>query len=237
MLINNKNIADYGIEILDKKVNTSSFSTTKNWSNQALTPILINKKFTYGSMELTLLISCKLEKDIKTTKSNFIMNISESIIKDDDFYYKVTLNSVADGEEVFKNKLNGMYCEKFSINLIIDEKYKEEIIKDITLSNNKFIINVEGNTETPCILEIVPSQAMVDLVIQGVTENPIKVNDISINSSLVINGEDEIITLNGANKFSDSDMWAFPVLKPGENEITFSKNYFNGKIKYKPRFI
>lgn len=39
------------------------------------------------------------------------------------------------------------------------------------------------------------------------------------------------------NKFPDTDMWAFPVLQPGQNNISIDSNVCSVSIQYKPRWI
>lgn len=39
------------------------------------------------------------------------------------------------------------------------------------------------------------------------------------------------------NKFSDTDMWSFPVLQPGSNPISIDSTVCGVKIEYKPKFM
>ncbi|WP_443660663.1 phage distal tail protein [Clostridium algidicarnis] len=52
-----------------------------------------------------------------------------------------------------------------------------------------------------------------------------------------MNGEDGTVLQDGINKFTDTDMWDFPSLKPGSNTIALSKNTVDINIKYKGRWI
>ncbi|MDC4242595.1 phage tail family protein, partial [Clostridium tertium] len=98
-------------------------------------------------------------------------------------------------------------------------------------------INVSGNLETPAILELTPSIDLIDLTINGLDEEAIILKNLKANKKLIVNGEEGTVTVDGVNKYSDTDMWGFPRLKPGANTITVSKNNVDITIKYKPRYI
>ena len=110
---------------------------------------------------------------------------------------------------------------------------KAETINRITSKT----INVAGNQVTPAIVEITPSIALVDLTLIGLDEDPIKIKNLVASKKIIINGEDGLVTVDGINKYGDTEMWQFPSLKPGANTITVDKNSVDITIKYKPRFI
>ena len=95
MLINKKDISFYGEERVVG----------------AIAPFTTSKQFTYGTLTLNLLVSAPSEDLLIINKSNLIKNISESLIKDGEFYLKVTLTSSKESEP-YINKLNEMWSEK-----------------------------------------------------------------------------------------------------------------------------
>lgn len=233
MKINNVDISAYGAKLISKVINPFAMTYSKEWLNSSITPLLVSKKISYGSGTLELLIEGSNENELIERTSNFINDISDSVINFGDlFFYKVTVSSFNE-EETFINLLNNLFAKKLKISITIDEKYKDYVEVNLTSSNS---ISIEGNLSTPCILEITPTQAMVDLTIGGICKDIITINNLSKDEKLIINGEDKTITVNGENKFSDTDMWYFPCLNVGINNITFSKAYFTGILKYKPRF-
>ena len=68
-------------------------------------------------------------------------------------------------------------------------------------------------------------------------DDPIIIINLTANKTVILDGELQKVTVDGVNKYGDTDMWDFPRLKPGANKITVSKNNCDIKIKYKPRFI
>lgn len=235
MLINKKDISFYGGEIIGKVIESSKFSASKNWNKGAIAPFTTSKQFTYGTLTLNLLVSATSEDLLIINKSNLIKNISDSLIKDGEFYLKVTLTSSKESEP-YINKLNEKWSGKVDLTFDIDEKYKEQIIEEINRVTSK-TINVIGNTETPAIVEIIPTSDLIDIRLEGLADDPTIIKNLVANKKVIIDGELQKVTVDGKNKYSDTDMWDFPRLNPGTNIITVSRNSCDIKIKYKPRYI
>ncbi len=47
----------------------------------------------------------------------------------------------------------------------------------------------------------------------------------------------DINQIGTVNKFPDTDMWSFPVLRPGDNPVSIDSAVCNVKIEYKPKFM
>lgn len=235
MLINENDIIVYEAEVINKIIKSHTFSISKQWNKEAISPITISKQFTYGTLTLTILISASTEDLLIINKSDLIKDISDSLIKDGEFYFKVTLMSSKESEP-FINEVNDMYCETVELTLEIDEKYKAEKIETLNSVSTKNI-NVIGNTETPAIVEITPTTVLANITLEGLADDPIIIKNLSANKTVILDGELQKITVDGVNKYGDTDMWDFPRLKPGANTIKVSKNNCDIKIKYKPRYI
>ena len=107
-------------------------------------------------------------------------------------------------------------------------------------------VTARGNVLTPCILEITPSADIADLTITGVgwdesssSDEPIKfIKPLKGGQKVIVDGEKGLVTLaDGTNKYGDTDMWIFPRLKPGENNISVSRDNVDITLRYCPRFI
>lgn len=234
MIINNKDIALYNATLTSSVFSSSSYNISKEWLTASVKPIITSKQFTYGNGTLNFLVEGATEDILKKNISNLVADISDSIIKfDDEFFYKVTLNSTNE-DEIFLNSITNLYAKNIKITLTVDELFKDYI--QVELKPNMDIV-LEGNKASECIVEITPTQAMVDLIINGFSKEPIKINNLAKDVKVIINGEDKTIIANNTNKFGETEMWEFPTLVPGNNTITFSKTYFTGILKYKPRFV
>lgn len=121
------------------------------------------------------------------------------------------------------------------------EKADEEIAVQVT--GTKTIV-VEGNSVTPCIVEITPLNDNSDLTITGIARDPITGEDEPVTIKnlkkripVIVDGETCTVTQQGANKYPETDFWEFPSLLPGENQITLSNALNTVTIKYRPRYI
>ena len=148
---------------------------------------------------------------------------------EDDFYYKSFL--------INSNTENTLRKDTKKLNLsFIGYSYKEEVTEVMNRITSK-TINVSGNLETPAIVEITPTTALADITLEGLADDPIIIKNLTANKTVVLDGELQKVTVDGMNKYGDTDMWDFPRLNPGTNTITVNKNNCDIKIKYKPRYI
>lgn len=134
----------------------------------------------------------------------------------------------------------------FVISLTADPfKYTDPISTTLEDASSS-VLNVSGDYETPCIIEIVPSGAITAYTIKGAARDPVTgeaedivVKNLSAGKTVIIDGEDCTVIEDGANKYEDTEMWEFPTLVPGNNTLTFSSSSVpcDVTIRYKARYI
>ena len=108
----------------------------------------------------------------------------------------------------------------------------------ITFDGDSFVINNNGTAPAPCKITIIPQIDFVVLTIEGVSEKPIKVSHIKVNDTVIIDGENRIITINDAPAFNNFDGWEFPKLQPGENRITIPNGaHIQISIEFNARYL
>ena len=113
-------------------------------------------------------------------------------------------------------------------------EYDNIISKEI--KKTPIIVN-KGNLKSPCIVEITPTIDMIDFTIEGLSDQPIIIKNLKKNSKIIIDGIVGTVKSGNENKFNDAELWEFPVLSPGANHITLSRNECSVIIKYYPRFM
>lgn len=232
MLINNINIKNFNAILMEKNIQPSLIELEGgySWLKNSLTPIFPKQKFKFISIEVKLYIKGISESDIKSKIGTVINKSKECILKfEDNFYYKSFLIN-SSTENTLKKE-----TKKLILNFI-SYSYKDEVIETMNRITNK-TINVSGNLETPAIIEITPSIELIDLTLTGLDDSSIILKNLKANKKIIVDGENCTVTVDGANKFSDTDMWGFPKLKPGSNTITVNKSSVDINIKYKPRYI
>lgn len=134
----------------------------------------------------------------------------------------------------------------FVISITADPfKYEDTVTESVGTVSGK-TIDVQGDYETPCIIELAPSGAITTYTIKGAARDPVTgeaedivIKNLSAGKTVIIDGETCTVTEDGANKYADTEMWEFPTLVPGSNILTFvsSSVACSVTIKYKPRYI
>lgn len=230
MLINGVNIKSFGAILMNKTIQPATLESIYTWEKQSLLPLLLDQKFKFTLIETQLYVKGSNEEDVKSKIGAIINKAKECIIKfDDDFYYKSFLvNSPI--ESTLKKETRKIILS------FVSYAFKEQVVETMNRITSK-TINVSGNLDTPVILEVTPSIDLIDLTINGLDQDPIILKNLKANKKITVNGEDGTVTVDGVNKYGDTDMWGFPKLEPGANTITVDKSSVDINIKYKPRFI
>lgn len=102
----------------------------------------------------------------------------------------------------------------------------------------EFTIINSGTAPSPCIITIIPRVNLTSITITGLSKEPIVVNQINQDQTLVINGEDRTVTLDQNDYFEGYDGWEFPKVQPGVNEVTISNGQLlSAAVEYSTRYI
>jgi phage-related protein len=232
VLVNNIDIKNFKAKLMSRNISSAEVDIFNYWGTNSINPLFFKRgKRKFKVLEMTLDLLCNNDDELETMKSNLINKLESGTIKfeDIDYYYRGFIN----GEPSFKYIMKGNEIADIKM-LVIAEKAQVTETMNRVLSKT---INVIGNTETPAIVEVTPSIDLIDLTINGLDEEAIILKNLKANKKLIVNGEEGTVTVDGINKYGDTDMWGFPRLKPGANTITVSKNNVDITIKYKPRFI
>ena len=107
---------------------------------------------------------------------------------------------------------------------------------------SSFDIDADIVACSPCIVEIMPKADMPDYAIQGLARDHMKdeLEEITIKNlkdatPIIIDGEKQLITQLGMNKFNESRFWQYPTLTPGLNVVTTSRINAKITVKYRKR--
>lgn len=232
MLINSINIKSFNAKLLTVDIQTQELSNSSEWLDNSLSPLFLANKKQFKKIDLEIAFKGASRTEILNNISNFMSKLINEVILTLDKYehkYKVILKENSTEKTISKN----LYKKKLSF---IGYEFSDEVIENLDRITTK-TINVAGNLLTPATVEITPSIDIIDLQIDGLSNNSIIIKNLHANKKIIINSEDVTVLEEGANKFIDTDMWEFPFLSPGANKIKISKNNCNIKIKYRPRYI
>ncbi|MPQ45079.1 phage distal tail protein [Clostridium tarantellae] len=232
MLINNIDISNFNAKQLIVDIQPSNIILEKEWVKKSLKPIFIDSNITFKSLKITLYFHGNDRQDILTNISNLISLLKEESVLTLDGYKNKFISFL-----INSNIEKTIRKDRYKLNLEFDSYEVSDFIEETLNRTTMKTINIKGNLETPCIVEITPIVDIIDIKIEGLSEDPIIIKNLEKNKTLILHGIDGTITVDGNNKFSDADLWEFPRLKPGSNNIKISRNDCNIKIKYKDEWI
>ncbi|MPQ44440.1 phage distal tail protein [Clostridium tarantellae] len=232
MLINNIDISKFNAKQLIVDIQPSNIILEKEWVKKSLKPIFIDYNITFKNLKITLYFHGNNRQDILTNISNLISLLkAESTLTLDGYKNKFISFLINSNIEKTIRK------DRYKLNLEFDSYEVSDFIEETLNRTTMKTINIKGNLETPCIVEITPIVDIIDIKIEGLSEDPIIIKNLEKNKTLILHGIDGTITVDGINKFYDADLWEFPRLKPGSNNIKISRNDCNIKIKYKSKYV
>lgn len=231
MLINNIDISKFSGKVLDVDIQNSNILNEFEDINN-LIPFFQKSRVKLNIITVTFLINSKDKRKYYLDKSNLLAEMLEPFevyFKDRNLKFKCVLKGQT--SQASLKQIRG----KLQLTM-----YGYNIENEIEVDINKILskeITIVGNTEVPAIVEVIPVVDIIDITLEGLADDPIKIKNLKQNKKVILDGELQTITVDGVNKFGDTDMWDFPSLKPGSNTIKISRSDCNIKIKYKPRFI
>lgn len=233
MLINNIDIKKFNSRILEVDIQNSSLQQDKdiNIINK-LFPTFFKTKIGLNEITVTLLVNSLDKKQYYIDKSNLIkqmLNPFYLYFKDRDLKFYCILKNKADKASL--KQIRGRLQLQ-----ILGYNIGNTTIEQLNKISQK-TINVAGNYPVPVVLEIIPSVDLVDLKIEGMSDNPLLIKNLHANKKIIINSKEGTVLEDGINKFNDTDFWEFPFLNCGANTITLSKSNCIMSITYEPRYL
>ena len=227
----------YGVEQWNV---VQAFSTLKNeseWPEGNIQPMMQQSTIGFKKISASIVIRGSNRDDIWKKSAEFISKLikpCEIQFNGFEHYYYMVLTNATQAEQSLQR------WHKATLEL---QGYEHGAELITTSTAKTIVINNQGNLDTPAIIEILPVINLVDITISGAVRNlltgeekDIVIKDLLNGQKVVIDGENGLVTQAGVNKFSDVDMWDFPVLKPGMNTITVNKDV-ELTVRYKPRYF
>ncbi len=228
MKINNIDITQYNGKQCSINIQPSTFNTESLWESNFITPIVFNKNATLKKIVLEFAVKGSDKDTINNNVSNIIKLMSKQATYKFDGYEHYYC-CIADTPTVKTS------CKKFKVLSTTLYGYEYAEAKQYQFSDTITINNV-ATAISPAILKITSNIGLNSLTITGLTQKPITVQNIAINTPVVIDGEKCTIEENGNNIFGRTDIWEFPVIRPGTNTIRLS-SACTCTLTYKPRYL
>ena len=224
--INNKNVDDFGIsKVIKFHTNTASYNNIgSHWNIGSLKAIKGIKSENYRALNTKFLFKGSSRLEILKNISKFIEESKECIFYRDNLYYEVEITDSVEPEILNP----GTYI--LTINYNVLDVYEAE--KSIT-KNANFIIDI--NSPKPCYANL-ELRSETNVISYTVTMNDVEITVRNIKGGETVYIGSGKVTAGGKSKIGDVDMFEFPILKPGVNNITVNRSDVDLKIKYCERW-
>lgn len=233
--INGKKASSFKAKMLDREISSNEIITIDDWLDGATQPTFIRQQEKFKSIKLVVLIEGSSEQDAYTQFSKLTAELKFGLLKFDDMdlTFKVMINGAISPKRLKKNVFQVEYTLKSAYGMA-----SEASISRQGGSPNSFTLMNNGTAETPCIIEITPSQRIGSITFNGFSDKPFTIRSLESGQKVVINGEDCSIKVEGKDNFKNFDGWGFPTLIPGENKLSVDSSLgYTMVVKYKPRYI
>ena len=94
-----------------------------------------------------------------------------------------------------------------------------------------------GTRDAPCVVEVLAKSDLTNYEIQGLGDDVIKVESLQAGKTVIINGINGLVTMDGASAFDVVDIWELPVLVNNKIHLVFSNEKAKVTIRYMPMWI
>lgn len=228
MKINNTDIAQFYGKQCSVDIEPSTFNSEYIWQDNYISPVFMDKEPTVKKIVLEFAVT-GTDKDIVNLNLSRIFKLmnKQAVYKFDG--YEHYFACIADTPVL---KLSSKRFKIYSTTLY---GYEYAEARQYEFNDNMTINNI-ATAVSPAILKITSNIGLNSLTITGLTSRPITINNIAINTPVVIDGEQCTVEENGGNIFGRTDLWEFPVIKPGTNTIKLSSSC-TCELSYKPRYL
>lgn len=232
MKVNNVDIRKYDAKQLTVDVQPPSISVNYEWITGAALPTEFETLVEMGHVKISVYFKGKDRNRIIRMASEFMANFTKSCDLELDGY-KGKYRGFMTKSDYEKMRVKDRYI----LNLEFDGFFYDEELEIIFDGKTKESFYMVGTRETPCILEVYAKSALNNYRITGFGQDEIIVEKLEAGKTVVIDGKDGLVTMDGKNAFENVDLWEFPKLKAEETALTFSDTKAKITVRYTPMWI
>lgn len=242
MLINNRDIAEYGARLLTYTVGGTELTRVTSTSYNAAFPKMFHSDYGQRKINITLVFKPKYHDfggvvaklhSLAMQKSAFDAVLCKGAIDiwlPDDYYYNCVLESI--GDEVTDGES-------------LEVTYTLSGIRHLQLAKIKGEnIYCSSTVNTDCRITLTLSSDYgsgigVSFVMNSGTEgyNGINIKNLNSNDVVVIDGINKTVKRNGNNYFGGTNIVTFPFLLPGKNEYYITSDKVSIMTEYYPTLV
>lgn len=218
--------------LLHREITPVKITNYDEWIEGAINPMELKEStFSYSKITLKYFIEGENEKETLLNISNLVKAHIKAVLKFSDLNLKYNT-------KIESHTAKQIHNQYYELTIVLKSDFKLDQDKHVIINptnHNKEVI-CTSNVDTPVKLTIFSSMDETDVEIK-INNNSIKIPSIKIMDVIVIDSINYSITLNGITKIDAAELWTFPFLKSGVNNITVNKRLIYLYIEYTERFI
>lgn len=231
MKVNDIDIRKYNAKQLTAEVLPPSLSVNYEIITGAVLPTEFETDMELGQLKLCIYFRGKDRNALIRNMSTFLENLTESSVIEVDGY-KGKFKAYTASSDYSKMKVKTRY----QLNLVLDGYFYDDEIKLEYNGETSAEIDRQGSRKSPAIIEVYAKKKLSNFTISGF-EDDITIEELAKGQTIVIDGENGRITIDGVDAFSKVDLWKFPIINMSVMELEFSSSDAIVRIKYKPMWI
>lgn len=232
MKINGIDIRRFGARQLTVDEQPPRISVSYEMQTKALMPMEFATDIPLGTLEITLYFSAKNRAELQRTISSFTQLLKASCVIEEIKGYKGKYKGYLTGNSTEKL----IDLRKRTMTLSFDGYFYDDEKRSVFDGEESGRIYAEGSREAPCIVEIYAKTALSNYAIT-LNEEEYKVKALEAGETLIIDGQTGKVTINEENAFDIIDMWAFPKLHMGYNDLEFSSAGAKVTVRHLPMWL
>lgn len=232
MKVNNIDIRKYDAKQLTVDVQPPSISVNYEWITGATIPTEFETQVQMGHVKVQIYFKGKDRNSIIRSASEFMANFTKACDLELDGY-KGKYRGFMTANDYEKTIVKSRYI----LNLEFDGFFYDDELEIEFDGKTAASFYMVGSRDTPCIVEVYAKSLLSNYKITGFGEDDIIIESLAAGKTVVIDGREGLVTVDGANAFDKVDLWQFPKLTAGETALTFSNTRAKITIRYVPMWI
>lgn len=213
MVFNGINLSNYNARLLKVDVQPSTFDISSFKTNYHTN--IVGKITNQGKI---LTVEIKVDGNdrdkILQNVSKIISNFKVGTIKLQKYSHLFT-------GELIKSNVSKTIIDKSSILELQYLCYEHEEVKNYSSSSNVLSFTVTGTDLATVVFEITPQSNASIITMKSPSFSDISIHNVLAGQKVIMDGDKQLVTVNGINKFGETNMSYFPTFSPGSHTITF----------------
>lgn len=233
MKVNGIDARKYDAKQLTVDIQPPELAVNYEWPNRALQPKEFKTDVMMGHLKMCVYFKGKDRNSIIRKMSEFMgLFVAGCDLELDGYKGKYKGFLTSDNFEKTITK------KRYMLNLEFDGYFYDDELKIVFDKVTKGNFYMVGSRKASCIVEVYAKSRLENYVISGLGKDDIIIESLEEKEKIIIDGVKGIITYGeGSSAFERVNLWEFPFVRSGKNELSFSENTARVEIRYKPMWI